>query len=231
MFDYDQATDTVTVYLDKNFNPVTKDKATLIKIVSPNGVTWEAPDSLTVVQKAAKFFSTQLNFELKLANAFLKAGFNPSQERDYHGRWTNALGDEELPPPPEEPDRRFMGFSTKKITSAVNLVGTKLSAHGKEALSAAVAAAASMPAMGGLSDADQEHLKEIVKHYADRMQVPAEEARDYMIGTFRKLKQLTPGLKKAESPEDFVKRIDAIIAALEKLDFKEKGKGNGKRSS
>jgi RNA:NAD 2'-phosphotransferase (TPT1/KptA family) len=160
---------------------------------------------------------------LGLKVAMLKAGFDPQEARDKGGEWAQGGASGGPQPPATHPS-----LGQRRIRAAVNLAYAKLKSNSKDMLaSVAASVLAQYSSAGGVSDMETEAVKQALLHLSERLKIPVTEARDHVVGTLKKLRNLHIS-KAVEDP--VVKQIDRAIAELQKLDLskvKSKDKANG----
>lgn len=135
----------------------------------------------------------------KLALALFKAGYDPSQPRGEHGRW-----------------------SASGINQAVNEKWSYLAPKAKEALATAAAAIITLypHGAGQGTGPETEVIKDMLLNLSTTMKVSVSSARDHVVDVFKHMRDKR--LKKAKDPE--VERLDRAIAHLQGLDLTNKGK-------
>jgi hypothetical protein len=142
-----------------------------------------------------------------------KSDFDPAKHpRDEDGRWAR------LGSAISGLKGRIVGSSLKtRMVQAVDHAYGHLSKNSKELISGA---AANLLTQGHVSDMETEAMKVSILHLAERMQVPALQAKDYVINTLKALRSMHMS-KAAETTDEFIAKIDALIEKLKNLDFKD----------
>lgn len=212
------------VFLDSRFNPVSKDVATLIKVIySDGGVEFNKvgrPINLTKLEDRMLVLQDRLDV--------LQKEFDPNQPRDTEGQWAKTgvnIGNKVM-----DHARAKGKLTANTINAAVNHVANNKSDVAKEALSHAAAWAISY--FSG-SSPDYEAVQTSLSAFGSTAEMSAAEVRDGLVSVLQRLRVMNKdNLEKTEteavkaSVDRYLAEVIRVLKSMKLDDKAPKGKGD-----
>lgn len=145
--------------------------------------------------------------------------FDPNQPRNEDGEWSKT-GSSGFSAGGVSAKAVKEALKAKHIRAAVSQAYGNLKSNSKDIIATVAATVlAQGTSAGGVSDMETDALKQSLLHLANNMGVTTAQARDHVVGTLKKLRELRmKDLSKAKD-DPVIKRIDEAIARLERLDL------------
>lgn len=141
----------------------------------------------------------------------LRKTFDPNEPRDPEGKWTAGGASRTV----LEHVRNAKGWlTTTRINDAVNLTSSKLKPVAKQALSHAVATAATYFSKSG-SDYDAVQIS--VENLADQAGVRFDEAQAHIVAVLQKMKEMRMKHLGKAAKDPVIVQLDKAIAGVKKL--------------